>query len=320
MSDANRKPLSRFIAPRYWPAWAGLGLLRLSCLLPYRVQLGIGKAIGRLAHRLLGERRAITRRNLELCFPELSHMERDALALAHFEALGMSIIELALGRWASDRKLLAMTRIEGVEHVRDALNSGRGVILLSAHFTPLEISGRVLSLNIPPFDAVFRRNRSDFMTEILRTGREKSARRTIEKNDIKSMIRSLREGVPVWYAPDQSYNRKQSALLPFFGVPSMTNTATGTLARLGNAVAIPFFPRRLPEGGYVLTLLPPLAGVPSNDPVEDTRRYLEVLERQIRLCPEQYYWVHRRFKNRPEPLPDVYAGIESPAPESGRSG
>lgn len=320
MSDANRKPLSRFIAPRFWPAWAGLALLRLSCLLPYRVQLGIGKGLGRLAHRLLGERRAITRRNLELCFPELSLMERDALALAHFEALGMSIIEMALGRWASDRKLLAMTRIEGVEHVRDALNSGRGVILLSAHFSSLEISGRVLSLNIPPFDAVFRRNRSDFMTEILRTGREKSARRTIEKNDIKSMIRSLREGVPVWYAPDQSYNRKQSALLPFFGVPSMTNTATGTLARLGNAVAIPFFPRRLPEGGYVLTLLPPMAGVPSNDPVEDTRKYLEVLERQIRLCPEQYYWVHRRFKNRPEPLPDVYAGIEGPAPESGRSG
>jgi Kdo2-lipid IVA lauroyltransferase/acyltransferase len=320
MSEAERKPLSSYVAPKYWPAWAGLGLLRLSCLLPYRMQLGIGRAIGRVAHRFLAERRAITRRNLELCFPELSLRERDALAFAHFEALGMSIIELALGRWASDRKLLGMTRIEGAEHVRDALDSGRGVILLSAHFTSLEISGRVLKLNIPSFDAVFRRNRSDFMTEILRTSREKSARRTIEKNDIKGMIRSLRKGIPVWYAPDQSYNRKQSALLPFFGVPSMTNTATGTLARLGNAVAIPFFPRRLPEGGYVLTILPPLEGVPSDDPVEDTRKYLDVLERQIRLCPEQYYWVHRRFKNRPEPLPDVYAGTEPPAQESGRPG
>ncbi|MGH8194626.1 MAG: LpxL/LpxP family Kdo(2)-lipid IV(A) lauroyl/palmitoleoyl acyltransferase, partial [Woeseiaceae bacterium] len=234
---------------------------------------------------------------------------RDRLALAHFEALGASIIELALGRWASDEKLLAMTTIEGAEHIREAIDRGFGVILLSAHFTALEISGRVLALNCPPFDAVFRKNRSEFMTEILRTGREKSARNTIEKNDIKSMIKSLREGVPVWYAPDQSYDRKQSALLPFFGVPAMTNTATGTLARLGKAVAIPFFPRRLPEGGYILSILPPIEGVPGDDAVVDTRKYVGILERQIRLCPEQYYWVHRKFKNRPAPLPDVYAGL-----------
>ncbi|HEX6260044.1 MAG TPA: LpxL/LpxP family Kdo(2)-lipid IV(A) lauroyl/palmitoleoyl acyltransferase [Woeseiaceae bacterium] len=305
----QRRPLSHFRAPRYWPTWIGLGLLRLICQLPYRIQLGVGKILGRIAHRFARKRRAICRRNIQLCFPELSPEERDALALAHFEALGMSIIELGLGRWASDRKLLAMTRIEGAEHVRNAAGRGVGVILLSAHFTTLEISGRVLSLNIPPFEAVYRKNRSEFMTEILRTNRERSARGTIEKSDIKSMVRSLREGTPVWYAPDQSYNRKQSALLPFFGVPCMTNTATGTLARLGKAVAIPFFPRRLPEGGYVLTILPPIEGVPSDDPVEDTKKYLEILERQVRLCPEQYYWVHRKFKNRPDCLPDVYADL-----------
>jgi KDO2-lipid IV(A) lauroyltransferase len=289
--------------------WAGLGLLRLCGLLPYRLQLGIGRALGRVAHRFAKERRAISRRNIELCFPELSPAERDALALAHFESLGISIVELGLGRWASDRRLLAMTRIEGTEHIRNATERGIGVILLSAHFTTLEISGRVLSLNCPPFDAVYRKNRSELMTEILRSNRERSARGTIEKNDIKSMVRSLREGTPVWYAPDQSYNRKQSALLPFFGVPSMTNTATGTLARLGKAVVIPFFPRRLPEGGYLLTVLPPVEGIPSDDPVADTKKYLEILERQIRLCPEQYYWVHRKFKNRPEPLPDAYGDL-----------
>ena len=308
----ERNPLSHFRAPRYWPTWIGLGLLRLVCTLPYRLQLGIGKALGRIAHRLAKKRRAISRRNVELCFPELSSTEHDALTLAHFEALGMSIIELGLGRWASDRKLLAMTRIEGAEHIRNATDRGVGVILLSAHFTTLEISGRVLSLNCPPFDAVYRKNRSEFLTEILRTNRERSARSTIEKNDIKSMVRSLKAGVPVWYAPDQSYNRKQSALLPFFGVSCMTNTATGTLARLGKAVAIPFFPRRLPEGGYVLTILPAIEGLPGDDPVEDTKKYLEILERQIRVCPEQYYWVHRKFKNRPEPLPDVYADLEAP--------
>jgi Kdo2-lipid IVA lauroyltransferase/acyltransferase len=306
---SERKPLWHFRAPRYWPTWLGLGLLRLTCLLPYRQQLAIGKLLGRIAHRFAKERRAISRRNIELCFPELPPAGRDALALAHFESLGMSVIELGLGRWAPDSKLLAMTRIEGAEHIRNATDRGVGVILLSAHFTTLEISGRVLSLNSPPFDAVYRKNRSEFMTEILRTNREKSARSTVEKSDIKSMVRSLREGIPVWYAPDQSYNRKQSALLPFFGVPSMTNTATGTLARLGKAVVVPFFPRRLPEGGYVLTIMPPIEGIPSEDPIEDTKKYLRILEDQIRLCPEQYYWVHRKFKNRPEPLPDPYADL-----------
>lgn len=305
----ERKPLHRFRSPGYWPAWLGLGVLRLSCFLPYRVQLGLGKALGRLIHRVARARRAIACRNVELCFPELSASGRDALVLAHFEALGASLIELALGRWASDDKLAAMTRIEGAEHIRHALDAGNGVILLSAHFTALEISGRVLSKHCPPFDAVFRKHRNEFVTELLRSSRERSARATIDKNDIKSMVRSLREGVPVWYAPDQSYDRKQSALLPFFGVPSMTNTATGTLARLGKAVAIPFFPRRLPEGGYVLSVLPPIEGLPGDDPAQDTRKYVEILESQIRLAPEQYYWVHRKFKNRPEPLPDVYADL-----------
>lgn len=309
--EPGRKPLHDFRTPRYWPAWLGLGLLRLSCQLPYRVQLGLGKTIGRLIHRFARERRAIARRNIELCFPELPPAERDALTLAHFEALGASLIELGLGRWAPDEKLLAMTRIEGAEHIRRALDQGHGVILLSAHFTALEISGRVLSKHCPPFDCVFRKHRSGFVTELLRSSRERSARATIDKNDIKSMVRSLREGVPVWYAPDQSYDRKQSALLPFFGVPSMTNTATGTVARLGRAVAIPFFPRRLPEGGYELRILPPIEGLPSDDPVEDTKKYIEILERQVRLAPEQYYWVHRKFKNRPEPLPDVYADLAS---------
>ena len=311
MAQADRKPLYRFWTPHYWPAWLGVGILRLSCLLPYQGQLALGKAFGRLMHGVAAQRRAIARRNIELCFPQLSAAERDAMALQHFEALGASLIEMALGRWASDEKLLAMTTIEGAEYVQEAANKGIGVILLSAHFTALEISGRVLSLNCPPFDAVYRRNRNEFLTEILRRSRERSARRTVEKNDIKSMVRSLREGTPVWYAPDQSYNRKQSALLPFFGVPAMTNTATGLLAKLGKAIAIPFFPRRLPDGGYVLTLFPPIEDFPSNDPLEDTKKYIEILERQIRLCPEQYYWVHRKFKNRPGSLPDVYADLDS---------
>jgi KDO2-lipid IV(A) lauroyltransferase len=285
--------------------------LRLICLLPHRVSLGIGRLIGRAAYLAGAERRAIVRRNIELCFPEKTAVERDLLVKRHFEALGMSIIEMGLGRWASDKALTAMTTIDGVEHLQAAVDAGKGIILLSAHFTTLELSGRVLSLNCPPFDAVYRKNRSEFVTEVLRTGRERSAATTIEKRDIKAMVRSLRQGRPVWYAPDQSYKRKGAEVIPFFGVPSMHTTATSTLARLGKAVTLPYFPARLADGSYSLHILAPLPDFPSDDPVADTVKYVKVLEDHIRAYPEQYFWVHRKFKDMPDGYPDYYADLDA---------
>jgi len=307
----ERKPLTSYWSPRYWPVWVGMGLLRLICLLPHRAALAIGRLVGRFVHAVGGSRRAVVRRNIELCFPELSRDERDALAFEHFKALGMTLIEMGLGRWASDKHLQSITKLNGIEHVHSALDSGNGVILLSAHFTTLEIMGRVLSLNMPPFDAVFRRNRSEFMTELQRSGRERSAESTIEKRDIKKMVRSLRANRAVWYAPDQSYNRKGSEVIPFFGVPTMHTTATTTLARLGQAAVVAFFPRRLPDSTYEMTLFPAFEDFPSDDPVADTERYVELLERHIRSCPEQYFWIHRKFKDLPDGYPDYYADLDA---------
>jgi len=251
------------------------------------------------------------RRNIELCFPEMTAEERDALAYEHFKALGISLMELGLGRWASTRHLQSITQLNGVEHVQDALASGKGVILLSAHFTTLEVMGRVLAAAVPPFDAVFRKNRSEFMTELQRSGREVSAAGTIEKREIKKMIRSLRNNRAVWYAPDQSYNRKGAEVITFFGVPSMHTTATSTLARLGNAVAIPFFPMRNADGTYTNTLYPPLEDVPSKDVVADTKKYVALLENHVRKCPEQYFWIHRKFKDLPDGYPDYYSDLDA---------
>lgn len=308
---AARQPLYSYWAPKYWPTWIGMGLLRLLCLLPHRTALAIGRGIGRLAHRLGGSRRGVIRRNLELCFPELSADERNALAAEHFKALGMMLIETGLGRWASDKHLASITTLKGVEHVHAATKSGHGVLLLAAHFTTLEISGRVLATRIPPFDGVYRKNRSDFVTEIQRSGRERTVDTTIEKRDIRTVVRNLRAGRIVWYAPDQSYNRKGAEIVPFFGVPSMQTTATSTLARLGDAVVIPFFPRRLKDGTYEMTLLPPFEDFPGDDPAADTLRYNKVLEAHIRSCPEQYFWVHRKFKDLPDGYPDYYADLDA---------
>jgi len=311
MAD-NRKPLYSYVAPAYWPTWLGLGLLRLICWLPHRIALGVGRFIGRIGARIAGKRRAIVRRNLELCFPDMPDEERDAMVWRHFEALGMSLVEMGLGRWASDEYLSSMTDIVGVEHLQKALEGGKGVILLSAHFTTLELSGRVLKMNAPPYDAVYRKNRSPFLTEILITGRERSVDNTIEKRDIKGMVRSLRSGRSVWYAADQSYNRKGAEVIPFFGVPSVHTTATSTLARLGKASVVPFFPQRLPDGRYLLRLLPPLTDFPSGDVVKDTQQYVRVLEDHIRRCPEQYLWIHRKFKDLPDSYPNYYADLDAP--------
>ena len=308
---SERKPLSSYRAPETWPVWIGMALLRLVCLLPHRVALALGRVFGLLAHAMGGSRRAVARRNIELCFPELDADSRDALAREHFKALGMAMIELGLGRWASLQRLRRFSTLTGLEHVRDALATGKGVILLSAHFTTLEIMGRVLADEIPPFDAVFRKNRSDFMTELQRSGREVSADTTIEKRDIKKMVRSLRNGRAVWYAPDQSYNRKGAEVIDFFGVPAMHTTATSTLARLGDALVVPFFPRRRDDMTYEFVLLPAFDNFPSDDPVADTQRYIEVLEKHIGSCPEQYFWIHRKFKDLPDGYPDYYADLDA---------
>ena len=304
MSD--RKPLSSYWTPRYWPIWIGMGLLRLICLLPHRAALAVGRAIGRFGHAVAASRRAVARRNIELCFLELDPAGRDALAYEHFKALGMSLIEMGVARWGRTAHVQNLSRLDGLEHVHDALATGKGVILLSAHFTTLEIMGRALAEEIPPYDAVFRKNRSDFLTELQRTGREISADTTIEKRDIKKMVRALRAGRAVWYAPDQSYNRKGSEVIEFFGVPAMHTTATSTLARLGDALVVPFFPRRLEDGTYEMKLLPAWENFPSGDPVADTRRYIKVLEQHVRRCPEQYLWIHKKFKNLPDGYRDVY--------------
>ncbi len=303
----DRKPLSAYRSPRYWPVWIGMSILWLISKLPHRGALTVGRWLGRMARRIAGSRRRVVSRNLELCFPDLTEQERDDLNRRHFEALGMSLIELGIGRWASDDRLRSLMTLEGVEHLEAAVAEQRGIILLSAHFTTLEASGRVLAMHCPPFDAVYRKNRSEFITELLRHGREMSADGTIEKRDIRQMVRSLKNGRPVWYAPDQSYDRKGAEVIDFFGIPCMHTTATSTLARLGNATVLPYFPRRNDDASYSLVILPPLSEIPSGDLVADTNQYISVLEDHIRTCPEQYFWIHKKFKNLPEGYPNYYA-------------
>lgn len=312
-SDAPQ-PLTRFWQPRYWLIWLGLGWLRLASLLPVRSQLALGRGLGRLIYWALPGRRRIAAANLALCFPALPAAERAELLRGHFESLGMTLMEHGLAWWSSDALVQKCVDVRGAEHLREALATGRGVVLLTGHFGAQEFTGRAFRCIMPTFGALYRPNKNAFVDAILMRIRARSASLMIPKQSMRRMIRTLRQGTPVWYAPDQSQRRSFSALIPFFGEPAMTTTALSEIVRLGNALVVPILPQRFPATGrYSLEIQPALTNFPGATPEGDALRVNALIEAHIRKAPEQYYWIHRRFKGRPAPLPDPYQKGTGPA-------
>jgi KDO2-lipid IV(A) lauroyltransferase len=303
----HAQPLTRFWQPRYWPIWLGLAWLRLASLLPVRGQLALGRGLGRLIYLALAGRRRIAAINLALCFPELPAVKRALLLRQHFESLGMTLMEQGLAWWSSDALVKKCVEVHGAGHLREALATGRGVVLLTGHFGAQEFTGRTLAELSPALGLLYRQNKNEFVDEILWRVRARSATLMIPKQSMRRMIRALRQGASVWYAPDQSHRRSFSALIPFFGEPAMTTTALSEIVRLGNALVVPVLPQRFSATGrYSLEIQPALNNFPGATPEEDALRVNALLEAHIRKVPEQYYWIHRRFKGRPAPLPDPY--------------
>lgn len=301
--------------PRFWPTWLGLGLLRLLVLLPLRAQRGAAAILGRLGLLFARRRRSIAATNLRLCFPELGERAREELLRRHFASLAQQLIEAGMSAWASDARVRRLWRVEGLEHLQGALAAGRGAIIVSGHFAAVEFSGRRLCMDVARMAAIYRPNRNPLVDAFLLQSRSRSTPILIPKDSIRRFIRRLAAGDAVWYAPDQSFRRKGSMLVPFLGEPAMTNTALSALARISGAPVVPYFAARRADGaGYELRVEPPLADFPGADPAADALRVNAIIERHVRLAPEQYFWVHRRFKGRPEPFADPYArpGSESP--------
>lgn len=255
------------------------------------------------------KRREIARHNINACLTYLSQDERDALVRAHFEALGIGALEMALCWWGTDERLRSLADPVGLEHLETALSRGKGVILLSAHFTCLEMGARLLCL-YTPLHVMYRKNENPFWDEVLYRGRSGPAEHVFSRQDVRALIRSLRNNKAVWFAPDQvPKERKDAALVPFFGEPAVTNTATSRIARITGAAVVPYFPRRMPDGRYRMSFGAPLEGFPSGDPAQDALVFNRLVEEQVRKAPEQYFWIHRRFKARPPEYADLYQGV-----------
>lgn len=284
--------------------WIGLGLLRLVSLLPWSLQRLAARTLGTVVFHLLPIRRKVVLTNLRICFPALTETERRVIARRHYQSLVLGVLEMARCWWRAPAALPPY-RIEGLELLREAAARGKGVLLVSGHFTTLEITGRMLTL-AASVSCLYRDPNNPALASILRKHRASWARQAIEMRDLKGLLRALREGEVVWYAPDQGKRTAQSELLPFFGEPCVTNTSTPRLAEMTGAAVLTFYAHRLPDNSYVLRIRNAPAGIPSGEPVEDTRRLIAELEAAVSTAPEQYLWVHRRFKRRPG-LPDVYA-------------
>lgn len=295
------------LVPRQWPAWLGVGVIWLIAQLPPRALAWLGRRLGALVARTPSARRHIAQTNIALCFPESDAAHRSALVDANLRDIGMMLVEFALGWMGSDRRIADVpTRIEGLEHLEAARAQGRGVLLVGGHFSHLELCARLVSQRIR-IAGMYRKMDSTVFEWIVLRARLHYAAAMFDKDDIRGTVKYLRSGGTLWYAPDQDMRSKDTVFVPFFGVPAATITATHHLARLSGAVVIPFFHRRLADGqGYALRLGAPLEAFPGTDVLADTARVNACIEQMVREAPEQYLWVHKRFKTRPPGGPAIY--------------
>lgn len=298
--------------PRYWHWWLGVGILWSLTRLPLPWIWYIGRQIGHIAYWLARRRRRIAAINLKLCFPELNDQERHTLLCQHFVSLGIGLLELPYASWASDAALCPFGQVTGLEHLHAALARSKGVILLSAHFTSLDCGSRFLKIHTR-LQGVYRPHENPVIDYFMTKGRKRHAEKVIPRGNTREMLRSLKQNKAVWFAMDQNFGHKNSVFAQFFGIPAATNTITARFAHISGAAVIPFFTQRLHDGrgyrGYQVTLQPPLDNFPSGDDVEDATRINRIIEQQIRQAPEQYLWVHRRFKDRPAGEKSVYIDI-----------
>ena len=288
-----------FLAPHYWPTWLGVGLLRALCFLPIPWLVRLGEGIGWLFGRVVPSRRHVVRTNLRLCFPQQDDAARERDVDAHFRALGAGIFEACLAWWASDERLLRHGEIVGLEHLDRATADGSGALLLTGHFTTLELGARYILVAGRPFHAMYRPIKNPLMDWLMHRWRSAIATLpAVPREDLRGLVRALRKGGLVWYGPDQTLDRREGVFVPFFGVPALMVTATSRIAQMGRARVVPYFPERV-GSRYRITFLPALENFPSGDDRADAARVIGAIEEGVRRAPTQYFWVHRRFKVRP---------------------
>jgi len=277
-----------------------LGLIWLAHGLPFGAIARIGRGIGWLGYWLAIPRRKVVLTNLRLCFPDWTETQRIALARRHFSALGRSFLDRGVLWYAPKERVMRFVHFEDTGHFDAALKEG-AVVMLAPHFVGLDMGGTRVAIEWkagsmygkqknPALDAAMRRGRLRFGDPILFS----------RQDGIRPVVRALRDGFPFYYLPDMDLGPRESIFVPFFGVQTATVPALARLAHVGRAKVVPIVTRQLPDGqGYAGKFYPAWENFPTGDIAADTRRMNEFIEARVREMPEQYYWVHKRFKTRP---------------------
>ena len=293
------------LGPRQWPAWLGIGAAALLARLPWPLQRGMGRLLGRFLQLLLRDRRHVAARNIALCFPELDAAAQARLLDRSFSELGIGLFEFARAWWGSVAPQRRGLRVEGLEHLHAAQAGGRGVIVVSGHFTTLEIAARLMCA-YAPLAGMYRPHDQAAMEWAVRRGRLRYASHMFTREDLRPALKHLKQGGLLWFAPDQDTRRGESVFVPFFGLPAHSLTSTHQLARLSGAAVIAFAHERRDDGGYTLRLSPAFEDFPSKDASADTARVMAAIEAMARAVPAQYLWIHRRFKRQPDGRGKLY--------------
>jgi KDO2-lipid IV(A) lauroyltransferase len=284
----------------------GLALIWLLHFLPLSVLAPIGRAMGRFLYFVVRDRRRVGLINLRLCFPEWSEAQRRRLLRDHFQAFGRAIVERGILWWSSRARVMRLVRMEDLENwiaVRD-----RPVIWLAPHFVGLDMGGSRVATEFE-VASMYSRQRDPLLDAVLYRGRTRFVmpRLLSRQEGVRPLVRAMREGLPFYYLPDMDLGARDSVFVPFFGVPTATITGLSRIAKLADAVVVPLVTQQLPGGrGYVLRFYPPWTDFPTDDLEADARRMNAFIEARVREMPEQYHWLHKRFKTRPPGQPRVY--------------
>ena len=283
-----------------------LGLSWLLHWLPLPVLAWLARGLGSMLYLVGRARRRVALKNLSLCFPDLSVQQQRRIARKHFQSFAQVIFEQCLLWWASDRRILDLIQVRGLEHWR-AVKS-RPIIWLAPHFSGLDWAGLRLSVD-GPIAGLYSNQKSELLNRILLKSRNRFNHAVLfsRQEGMRGIVKSLRRGISFYYLPDLDYGRRDALFVPFFGVLAATVTGLSRIAKLANAVVLPVITRQLPGGrGYEVTIYPAWENFPTDDVAADTRRMNAFFEACIKEMPEQYLWTHKRFKTRPIGEPSFY--------------
>ena len=293
-------PLGQFSAPRYWPTWIGILFMKLAASLPFFLQIKLGQLIGLLSYYLARGRRHICETNIRLCFPELNAQEQKRLVRRTFLSNGIGFIEICITWCGNKERYRNRVTLHGMDHLKQALDQGRGVFLIGSHLTTFEIAGFLFSM-FGDMNCTYRRNDKNALFDaFMFNGRRQHYEGVYERKDIRGAMRCLKEGRMLWYAPDQDYGAQHSVFVPFFGNLAATITAGSRFAKFNDSPVL-FFShyRKEDNSGYEIYFSPVVEGYPSGDDEKDGAIINQLVEEAIRKQPDQYLWLHKRFKTPP---------------------